>query len=77
MVPFIQEAAQTAQSMSGKPVDMTTAGWIFLSIAWISIISVAVFCYRKVLQKATKQRQRELLETAPLGQEVNEAKVSK
>jgi hypothetical protein len=45
---------------------MTTAGWIFMASAWTMIISVAVFCYRKVLQKAAEKRQRTLLESPSL-----------
>ncbi len=37
---------------------LNTAGWIFISLAWISIISVAVFCYSKVIRIA-EQRKRE------------------
>jgi hypothetical protein len=78
MISLIQEAAQAAQRLSDDPVGMTTRGWIFMGIAWTTIISVAVFCYRKVLQKAFEQRrQRELLESPPLTQEVNHEKVAK
>ena len=28
---------------------MTTAGWVFLTIAWGSIISLTVYCFVKVL----------------------------
>jgi hypothetical protein len=35
---------------------LTTAGWIFISAAWISIIGLAVFCYRKVIMKSEQKR---------------------
>jgi hypothetical protein len=56
MMLLLQEAVQTAQALSDQPVGLTTGGWIFISIAWATIISVAVFCYRKVLQKAAEKR---------------------
>lgn len=68
---FIQETAQS------QPVGMTTAGWVFIAIAWTAIISIAVFCYRKVLQKAEEQKQQALLESPPLAQEVRNEKISK
>lgn len=60
---LFHEVVQSAQSFSDKPVGLTTAGWIFISIAWTTIISLAVFCYRKVLQKAAEKRQRALSES--------------
>ena len=77
MISLIQEAAQTAQSLSDEGVGMTTRGRIFISIAWATIISVAVFCYWKILRKAFERRQRQLLESPPLGQEVIDEKVPK
>jgi hypothetical protein len=62
--------------LSDKPVGLTTGGWIFISIAWTAIISVAVFCYRKVLQTAMEKRRRQLLESPPLSQEVDSEKLS-
>lgn len=76
MIPLFQEAAQTAQSLSDKPVGLTTAGWIFISIAWTTIISVAVFCYRKVLQKAAEKRRRALLESSSFGAQMTEKKAT-
>jgi cell division protein FtsN len=73
-MPFIQE---TAQSLADQPAGMTAAGWFFIAIAWTTIISIAVFCYRKVLQKAEKRKQQALLESPPLAQEVRHEKVSK
>ncbi len=29
---------------------MTTAGWIFLSVAWASVIALTVFCLVKVFK---------------------------
>ena len=60
MITVLPEAVQ---GLSDKPVGLTAAGWVFISIAWTTIISVAVFCYRKVLQKAEEKRQQELLES--------------
>lgn len=60
---LFHEVVQSAQSFSDKPVGLTTAGWIFISIAWTTIISLAVFCYRKVLQKAAEKRRRALSES--------------
>ncbi len=60
---LFHEVVQTTQVLSDKPVGMTTAGWIFISIAWTTIISLAVFCYRKVLQKAGEKRRRALSES--------------
>ena len=77
MISLIQESAQTAQSLSDEAVGMTTRGWIFISIAWATIISVAVFCYWKILQKAFGRRQRPSLESTPLSQEVIDEKVPK
>lgn len=50
----------TTQSASQPSLGMTTAGWIFMAFAWTTIISVAVFCYRKVLQKAAEKRRQAL-----------------
>ena len=74
MIPSIQEAAQTAQALSDQPVGLTTGGWIFISIAWATIISVAVFCYRKVLQKAAEKRQQALLESPAVIEQMTEKK---
>ena len=60
---LFHEAVQTAQSLSNKPVGMTTGGWIFMSVVWTTVISLAVFCYRKVLQKAEEKRRRAFIET--------------
>jgi hypothetical protein len=76
MVSLIQHAIQIAQSLSDEPVGMTTRGWIFMSIAWTTIISVAIFCYRKILQRAFERRQRESLESPSLSQEVDNEEVS-
>ena len=63
---LLHEVVQVTQTLSDKPIGMTTAGWIFISIAWTTIISLAVFCYRKVLQKAAEKRRRALSETSSL-----------
>ena len=60
---LLHEVVQVTQTLSDKPIGMTTAGWIFISIAWTTIISIAVFCYRKVLQKAAEKRRRALSES--------------
>jgi hypothetical protein len=74
---LITATAQSVQASAQNAVGMTTAGWIFMAIAWITIISIAVFCYRKILQKASERRQRELLESPPLGLDMEHKKVYK
>lgn len=76
MLFLILHAIQTAQSLSDEPVGMTRRGWIFMCIAWATIISVAIFCYRKILQRAFERRQRESLESPSLSQEVDNEEVS-
>ena len=77
MMFLIAATVQNTQASAQNAVGLTTAGWIFLAIAWTTIISLAVFCYRKVLQKASERRQRELLESPPLGQDMKSKKVHK
>jgi hypothetical protein len=77
MMFLIATTVQSAQASAQNAVGMTTAGWIFIAIAWTTIISIAVFCYRKVLQKASERRQRELLESPPLGQDMKRKKIYK
>jgi hypothetical protein len=43
---------------------LSTAGWIFISCAWIAIIGVAVFCYSRVIRLA-EQRKRASASAAP------------
>lgn len=69
MIAIIQTATQT---VSNPALGMTTAGWIFMSLAWLTIISVAVFCYRKVLQKAAEKRRRARLESPALNESMAE-----
>lgn len=69
MIAIIQTATQT---VSNPALGMTTAGWIFMSLAWLTIISVAVFCYRKVLQKAAEKRRRAQLESPALNESMAE-----
>jgi len=38
------------------PGGLTTAGWTFVTLAWTSILSVLVFCYRKVLRHAEERK---------------------
>ena len=45
------------QSGSGH-TGLTAGGWMFVAIAWATIISVLVFCYRKVIQKADERKRR-------------------
>lgn len=33
--------------------ELTLEGWIFMSIAWVSVISLTVFCFTKVLKGST------------------------
>lgn len=73
---LLHEVVQVTQTLSDKPIGMTTAGWIFISIAWTTIISLAVFCYRKVLQKAAEKRRRALSETASLNAPMLEQKTT-
>ncbi len=77
MMFLIAAIAPGAQASAQNAVGITAAGWIFLAIAWTAIISVAIFCYRKVLQKASERRQRELLESPSLGQDMKRKKVHK
>jgi hypothetical protein len=77
MMFLIAVTLQSTQASAQNAFGLTTAGWIFLAIAWTAIISVAVFCYRKVLQKASERRQRELLESPPLGQDMKRKKIYK
>jgi hypothetical protein len=51
-----QEAAEAIRTSTENSAGLTTAGWIFVTIAWTTIIGVAVFCYSKVLQKAAARR---------------------
>jgi hypothetical protein len=74
MIDLVQRTVQTGQSLSDQPVALTTGGWIFITIAWTTIISMAVFCYRKILQKAAEKRQRQLLHSPSLTQKANPAK---
>jgi hypothetical protein len=32
---------------------MTTAGWIFMAVAWTLIIGLVVFCYGKIFSGTT------------------------
>ncbi len=73
---LLHEVVQVTQTLSDKPIGMTTAGWIFISIAWTTIISIAVFCYRKVLQKAAEKRRRALSETSSLNAPMLEQKTT-
>ena len=73
---LLHEVVQVTQTLSDKPIGMTTAGWIFISIAWTTIISLAVFCYRKVLQKAAEKRRRALSETSSLNAPRREQKTT-
>ncbi len=68
---LFHEVAQTAPAFSDQLAGMTAAGWIFMAIAWTTIISVAVFCYRKVLQKAAEKRQRVLREASPFNEQMS------
>jgi hypothetical protein len=73
---LLQEAAQTAQALPDQPVGLTAGGWVFISIAWATIISLAVFCYRKVLQKAAEKRQEALLESPSLTERMTDKKAA-
>lgn len=30
---------------------MTAGGWIFLTVSWLAILALAVFCFKKVFSK--------------------------
>jgi len=38
----------------GEEIEMTTGGWVFMIGAWTAIISLAVFCFSKVLRNRKK-----------------------
>lgn len=44
------------QTGAGTEPGLSTAGWIFISFAWAAIISVAVFCYSKVIRIAEQRK---------------------
>lgn len=44
------------QTGTSQAHGLSTAGWIFISIAWFTIISVAVFCYGKVIRLAEARK---------------------
>ncbi len=46
VLSFVQSQAEAPQ--------MTTGGWIFMLGAWTAIISLAAFCFSKVLRKRKK-----------------------
>lgn len=53
-------------------LGLNLGGWIFISLAWISIISIAIFCFSKVIGLAeAKKREasRKALEWAALSEE--------
>ncbi len=33
---------------------MTTAGWVFLAVAWTLIIGLVIFCYAKIFSGTTR-----------------------
>ncbi len=54
---FLSSVALVIDQTAGAQAQgLSTAGWIFVSTAWICIISVAVFCYRKVIMKSEQKR---------------------
>ncbi len=57
MIAFIQDAAKTASALPDNTKGLTTAGWIFISIVWTIIISLLIFCYHKIFQKAAEKKQ--------------------
>lgn len=58
MLWFISSALME-QTGSASAHGLTTAGWIFISLAWITIISVAAFCYSRVIRIAEANRRAE------------------
>lgn len=37
--------------MNDAAVGMTTAGWVFLGVAWGGVLSFAMFCLSRVIAK--------------------------
>ena len=56
MTFLLSAAAGIDQGAGVQAQGLTTAGWIFVSTAWVCIISIAVFCYRKVILKSEHKR---------------------
>lgn len=44
------------QTAPASAQGLNTAGWIFISSAWLTIISVAVFCFSKVIRLAEAKK---------------------
>ncbi len=57
MILFVQESANAVKSISENSTGLTLGGWIFISIAWTCVISLFIFCYRKILQKPNDKKQ--------------------
>lgn len=47
---------QVDQTLSNQAQGLTAAGWFFVTLAWTTIISTAIFCYRKVLHKSEERK---------------------
>lgn len=57
MILIVQDSTTAVGSLSEVATGLTLGGWIFISIAWTGIISLLIFCYRKILQKAAEKKQ--------------------
>lgn len=57
MILFAQESANAVGSMSEGVTGLTLGGWIFISIAWTGVLSLLIFCYRRIWQKAAERKQ--------------------
>lgn len=52
---FPEVVLQADQALAKEAQGLTAAGWFFVALAWTTIVSMAVFCYRKVLSKAEER----------------------
>ena len=57
MTSLIQDSTHVVKSLSEGATGLTLTGWIFISVVWTIIISLLIFCYRKILQKAAEKKQ--------------------
>jgi len=57
MILLLQESTNVVSATSNGGTGLTLAGWIFISIAWTSVLGLLIFCYRKILQKAAEKKQ--------------------
>lgn len=55
-MPLFSAPLLILQTDPASAHGLNTAGWIFISIAWLAIISVAVFCFGKVIRLAEAKK---------------------